>query len=382
MKRMNKLLALLLAVIMVASFAACGNEPAPTPDPEPAPTPAITYPHTVTDMAGREVTLEKEPERIVSGYYISSSACIALGLSDKMVGIEDKSAKRPIYKLAAPALIDLPNVGSAKAFDLEACVNANPDLVILPMKQKDTAQTLSEMGIATLLVLPESHEQLMEMFTLIGTATNSMEKATALIEYYNTKLAAVAELTKDLTDEQKPVVYIGSTSDILRTAPKEMYQASLITTAGGKNAGDVLEGTSWTDIDNETFLTMNPDVIVIPTDNFAVSSPDYTAEDVLNNATFADVTAVKNGAVYQMPVGFEAWDSPVPSGILGTLWMLHTLHPELYTAEQFAADADEFYSTFYGFHVALDQAAGSRFGMTYGILLRAVSRFFCPLFAF
>ena len=174
MKRMNKLLALLLAVIMAASFAACGNEPAPTPDPEPAPTPAITYPLTVTDMAGREVTLEKEPERIVSGYYISSSACIALGLSDKMVGIEDKSAKRPIYKLAAPALIDLPNVGSAKAFDLEACVNANPDLVILPMKQKDTAQTLSEMGIATLLVLPESHEQLMEMFTLIGTATNSM----------------------------------------------------------------------------------------------------------------------------------------------------------------------------------------------------------------
>ena len=359
MKRMNKLLALLLAVIMAASFAACGNEPTPTPDPEPTPdpTPAITYPLTVTDMAGREVTLEKEPERIVSGYYISSSACIALGLSDKMVGIEGKSAKRPIYKLAAPALIDLPNVGSAKAFDLEACVNANPDLVILPMKQKDTAQTLSEMGIATLLVLPESHEQLMEMFTLIGTATNSMEKATALIEYYNTKLTAVAELTKDMTDEQKPVVYIGSTSDILRTAPKEMYQASLITTAGGKNAGDVLEGTSWTDIDNETFLTMNPDVIVIPTDNFAVSSPDYTVEDVLNSATFADVTAVKNGAVYQMPVGFEAWDSPVPSGILGTLWMLQTLHPELYTAEQFAADADEFYSTFYGFHVALDQAA-------------------------
>ena len=121
MKRMNKLLALLLAVIMVASFAACGNEPTPTPDPEPTPdpTPAITYPLTVTDMAGREVTLEKEPERIVSGYYISSSACIALGLSDKMVGIEDKSTKRPIYQLAAPALIDLPNVGSAKAFDLE-----------------------------------------------------------------------------------------------------------------------------------------------------------------------------------------------------------------------------------------------------------------------
>lgn len=355
MKRINKWLAMLLAVVMVLSFAACGKEPAPAPQPEP--TTDVTYPVTVKDMAGREVTLEKQPERIVSGYYISSSACIALGLTDKMVGIEDKSAKRPIYKLAAPALIDLPNVGSAKAFDLEACIATEPDLVILPMKQKDTAQTLQEMGIATLLVLPESHEQLIEMLTLIGTATNTVKQAEKLISYYNTKLSAVTELTRDIPDDEKPVVYLGSTSDILRTAPREMYQASLITTAGGKNAGDVLEGSSWTDIDNETFLTMNPDVIVIPTDNFAVSSPDYTVEDVLNNATFADVTAVKNGAVYQMPVGFEAWDSPVPSGILGTLWMLHTLHPELYTAEQFAADADEFYSTFYGFHVALDQAA-------------------------
>ncbi len=349
MKRINKWLAMLLAVVMVLSFAACGQEPAPAPQPEP--TTDVTYPVTVKDMAGREVTLEKQPERIVSGYYISSSACIALGLTDKMVGIEDKSAKRPIYKLAAPALIDLPNVGSAKAFDLEACIATEPDLVILPMKQKDTAQTLQEMGIATLLVLPESHEQLIEMFTLIGTATNTVKQAEKLISYYNTKLSAVTELTRDIPDDEKPVVYLGSTGDILRTAPREMYQASLITTAGGKNAGDVLEGTSWTDIDNETFLTMNPDIIVIPTDNFAVSSPDYTAEDVMNNPTFSDVTAVKNSAVYQMPVGYEAWDSPVPSGILGTLWMLKTLHPELYPAEQFAADVNEFYTVFYGFSV-------------------------------
>ena len=349
MKRINKWLAMLLAVVMVLSFAACGKEPAPAPQPEP--TTDVTYPVTVKDMAGREVTLEKQPERIVSGYYISSSACIALGLTDKMVGIEDKSAKRPIYKLAAPALIDLPNVGSAKAFDLEACIATEPDLVILPMKQKDTAQTLQEMGIATLLVLPESHDQLIEMFTLIGTATNTVKQAEKLISYYNTKLSAVTELTRDIPDDEKPVVYLGSTGDILRTAPREMYQASLITTAGGKNAGDVLEGSSWTDIDNETFLTMNPDIIVIPTDNFAVSSPDYTAEDVMNDPTFSDVTAVKNSAVYQMPVGYEAWDSPVPSGILGTLWMLKTLHPELYPAEQFAADVNEFYTVFYGFSV-------------------------------
>ena len=53
-----------------------------------------TYPVTLTDQAGREVTLESEPETIVSGYYIPSSLLIALNLEDKMVGIEAKADKR------------------------------------------------------------------------------------------------------------------------------------------------------------------------------------------------------------------------------------------------------------------------------------------------
>lgn len=355
MKRMNKLLALLLALLMVFAMAACGEKPNTDPevvDPAPVET---TYPLTVTDMAGREVTIESEPQRIVSGYYISSSACIALGLTDRMVGVEDKSNKRPIYKLAAPELIDLPNVGSAKEFNLEACLGAEPDLVILPMKQKDTAATLTEMGIPTLLVLPESHEQIIEMFTLIGTVANVQDAANTLISYYTGKLAAVEALTRDLTDEQKPVVYIGGTSSYLTTAPKDMYQASLITAAGGINAGAGIEGNSWTEVGYENLLAMDPAYIVIPTNNFATAAPDYTAEDVLADAQLAEVTAVKNDAVYQMTTGFEAWDSPTPSGILGTLWMLKTIHPELYTQEQFVTDVQEFYQTFYGFAVTADQ---------------------------
>ena len=90
------------------------------------------FPLTVKDQLGNEVTLEHAAERIVSGYYISSSTCIALGLKDKLVATEEKIDKRPIYKLAAPELIGkVGNVGSAKAFDLEACIAAEPDLVIL-----------------------------------------------------------------------------------------------------------------------------------------------------------------------------------------------------------------------------------------------------------
>ena len=67
------------------------------------------------------------------------------GLKDKVTGIEAKADKRPIYKLAAPEFLELPNVGTAKEFDLETCASLSPELVILPMKLKDAAQSLSEM---------------------------------------------------------------------------------------------------------------------------------------------------------------------------------------------------------------------------------------------
>lgn len=359
---MKKIISLLLAAMLVLSLAACGTSgetetQAPTEGQTEvvteAPTDAvpesvgISYPVTVTDMAGREVTIEAEPQNIVSGYYISSSACIALGLEDRMVGIEAKADKRPIYAAAAPQLIDLPNVGTAKEFDLETCLSTEPDLVILPMKQKDTAAALEELGIPALLVLPESHEQIIEMFTLIGTATNTMDAAEALIAYYEGELAEVEALVADVTEA--PVVYITGTSSYLTTAPGQMYQSSLITSAAGSAAGADIEGTSWMEISYEQLLTMNPDIIVVPTNNWANNSPDFTVEDLMADPELSEITAVKNGAVYQMTIGFEAWDSPAPSGILGVKWMLKTIHPDLYTEDAFTADVVEFYETFYGF---------------------------------
>ena len=118
---MKRILALLLAMVMsLTLLAGCGST---QPDDPVSDVKAVTvekasFPLTIEDQLGNSVTLEKPAERIVSGYYISSSACIALGLENKLVGTEEKTDKRPIYKLAAPELIgSIANVGSAKAFD-------------------------------------------------------------------------------------------------------------------------------------------------------------------------------------------------------------------------------------------------------------------------
>lgn len=308
------------------------------------------FPLTVTDQIGRTVTLKALPKRIVSGYYISSSACLALGLKLRLAALEEKIEVRPIYKLAAPELIGtVGNVGSAKNFDLEACIAAKPDLVILPKRGKDYAATLAEMDVPVLVVNPENHRRLVEMITLIGRATGTADAAKKLIARYDEISAKVKKLTAAIPDGQKPSVYLCSPASYLSTAPRDMYQASLIASAGGKNAGSVLDGDSWTKVSYEQILAMNPDVIIIPTNNMASGQPGFTAAEISADEHLAEVKAVKNGMVYNMPTGFEAWDSPVPSGVLGMLWMVSALHPKLYSAAEFAADAANFYKTFYGF---------------------------------
>lgn len=297
------------------------------------------YPVTVTDQAGREVTIEKEPSSIVSGYYISSSLLIALGLKDKVVGIEAKADKRPIYKLAAPQMTELPNVGTAKEFNLEACAALSPDLVILPMKLKDAAQSLTDLGITVLLVNPESQDLLTEMINTIATATNTNSEAAKLLAYIDSQKAI---LTSALSGVEPESVYLAGNSSFLSTAGPSMYQSSIIELAGGKNAADSITDTYWAEISYEQLLAWDPSYIIIASD------AEYTVDDVMNDPNLAECTAVKNSHVYAIPGDVEALDSPVPAGILASVWLAGILHPDQAPTDTYTTEMTNYYETFYG----------------------------------
>jgi len=321
---MKTWIALLLAVMMAAVCCAA----------------LADYPVTLKDQTGREVTIESRPERIVSGYYISTSACIALGLEDSMAAVEAKADKRNIYRLAAPQLIDMPNVGTAKAFDLEACLAAEPQLVILPKRLKDAAASLAEFGIPALLVNPESGELLEQMIALIGEATATQERAAQLLDFGAQQLHSLAA---KLEGAQPVSALMLGNSDYLTCAPGDMYQHTVLKNAGAVNAAAELTGGDFAALSYEQLLSMNPQALIIP------AEASYTAQDVLADPELAALDAVKQGTVYAMPRGFEAWDSPVPSGVLGAVWTAHVLHPELVSREDYVSTAKAMYETFYGF---------------------------------
>lgn len=336
----KKLISVLLILVMALSFAACT---APADEGEIATDITVNetvYPVTVTDQAGRSVTIESQPEKLISGYYISTSALIALGLSDKLVGVEAKASTRPIYSLSAPHILNLPSVGTAKAFDLEGALALSPDLVILPLKLKDTASTLEEMGIDVLLVNPENQALSEEMIALIGKAANKNAEADALLA---TTSQLRTMLEESLKDSSSPSVYLAGNSSFLSTAGSAMYQSSMIELAGGNNVASSITDTYWAEISYEQLLAWDPEYIILASD------ADYSVEDVLNDPNLVNSTAVKNGNVHQLPGKAESWDSPVPGGILGSVWLSGVLHPDVCSEENNNAWIDLFYETFYSF---------------------------------
>lgn len=90
---------------------------------------------------------------------------------------------------------------------------------------------------------------------------------------------------------------------------------------------------------------MNPDTIIIP------SGASYSIDDIMQDVQLADLSAVQNDMVYQMPKGIEEWDSPIPSGILGVLWLANTLHSDIYSDSDFETAVVEFYENFYDFEI-------------------------------
>lgn len=324
---MKRMISILLVLATLFALAACGAEK------------AESY-ITVTDQLGREVTIQQEPETLVSSYYISTSLLLALGLEDALVGVETNPGIRNIYRFSAPQIIDLPSVGTAKELDLEACAVLEPDLVILPARLESVIPSLEELGLTAIAVNPEDQSLLEEAITLIGTVTNTAERAEALIAFHNGKLD---QLTKALEGASTPSVYLSGNSAFLSTAGPMMYQNSLIEQAGGTNVASQIAEDYWASISYEQLLAWDPDYIILAAD------AKFTVDSVLRDESLQDLTAVKNSNVYQLPNAIEAWDSPVPSSILGSMWLASVIHPDEYSTEAWGQAVVEYYETFYGF---------------------------------
>src|SRR5256885_5143044 len=135
----------LLAALLLA-ISTCGGTPpaAIAPTPSAAATPA-TYPISITDDRGKQITFTGPVARIVSVAPSSTEIVFALGAGDRAVAADDFSD----YPAQAKAL---PKVGGFKASP-EKVLSFKPDL-ILATTTGDLAPALEAQGQRVVVFSP------------------------------------------------------------------------------------------------------------------------------------------------------------------------------------------------------------------------------------
>ena len=282
---MKKLLILAIAMIMLLNLAGCAKSAVPQETAPAQNTEANSSKIEVTDFKGRNIVLDKVPQRIVSLSPSNTEILFALGAGDRVVGVTNycdypEEAKK------------VEQVGTFEGPNMELIKKVQPDVVLAGYIQEDTVKTLEGMGITVIVTEAESFEAIYQSIGLIGKITGTDAKAEEITVSMKSKIAEIEAKTKG---KKKPTVFYVVWADPLTTAGSETFINDVIKAAGGINVAEKVEG--WAKYSAEELVKDNPEMIIA-----ALHSTDkgMAKEDLSKNQIFSKLECVKKGKVYVM----------------------------------------------------------------------------------
>jgi iron complex transport system substrate-binding protein len=281
---LKKHCSILLLVLLTGFFLSGCNlpaKPAPNAEENTEKTASFDYPDHLTDFLDREVTIEKQPERIVSLSPATTEILFSLGVGDRLVGVTSYDDYPP------EKVRDLPKVGDFQGPNIEAILAQQPDLIFASrLSGKDQMEALHNAGFTVVVLEAASFEQIFDSIRLTARITNTTATGDQLIGAMQKEINAVQEKVQDLP--RVNTFYLVDASGNW-TAGKNTFIDELITLAGGENiAGEV---TGWVQYSLETVLEKNPAVIL--------TAPHAgKIEEIKQTTGFKETEAVKNNRIY------------------------------------------------------------------------------------
>ncbi|MEG2174780.1 MAG: ABC transporter substrate-binding protein [Oscillospiraceae bacterium] len=342
---MKKVTALLLLTALLLSVTACTPKASSTTHPASAePSRAEVSiadpnaPITVTDQAGRTVTTTQPVNRIAVCWYMANDFVLAMDLGDKLVAAGPRD---DFQKMVLPALNDMDTVGKGRP-DMEKLAAMKPDLFIHTIGDKENREAVDALGIPMILIDPETIDKTLDAYQIIGEAVGKPERAQMLNKLYHSIVDKAQSLVGSTPETNRPTfVLLGKDSS--KVANGGMMQAEMLTAAGGVNLAQSLEGAGlWPEAGTEQVFAWDPNYL------FISSTSAISAADLMKDPAWADLQAVKNGKVYQIPGTLHHWENPGMATCLGTLWAANKMYPGTLSDADFDAVVTDFYKTVYG----------------------------------
>ncbi|MEK4423991.1 ABC transporter substrate-binding protein [Solibacillus sp. FSL K6-1523] len=318
MKKIQSLAMLFLMAMLVLVGCGTGDSKPTTNDTEQNKTAkgkdsaAAQFPVTVTDSLGREIALEKQPERIISLAPSNTEILFGLGLNEEIVGVSDNDT--------FPEQATTKEKVGGMEFNLELIASLKPDIVFAHESgmynfEKGMEQ-LEAMGIAVFVVKNTvNFEETYETMKQIGQLTGKVAQADEMVA---TMQKDIEEMTTKAVglDGKSAFIVVGTNPDLYAVGTGTFIN-EMLHTVGVKNS---VTQPGWLQYSAEQFVSDNPEVILVTYED--------DIEAILSNPAYAEMDAVKSGNVHLIDADTTSRQGPrIVEGIQS---IAQTMYPEVF----------------------------------------------------
>jgi len=262
------------------------------------------------------------PQRIVSTAPSITEMLYALGLGDRVVGV-DRFSHYPAEAARKP------QIGDYAAPNLETIASLRPTLVIIPTNPVQLRQRLEALKLRVLELNQEGIPEIYKSFRQVAELTSTTAKAENIVESIHQQLGAIRAKASTLRPV-KVMFVLGRTPgrlDGLMVAGQASYLNEIIEIAGGQN---VFKDASaaYPKVSLEEVLSRNPEVII----DMGEMAETVGVTDVQKRNVVAlwnrmsSIAAVRSRRVHA--VASDIFVVPGPRVVLAAQEFFAILHPE------------------------------------------------------
>lgn len=357
MTKNTKLTALLLAMALLCG---CGSSQTGY-DPL-----AGVETKTVTDSSGRSVEVPAEITRVAPSGSTAQMLLMPIAY-DLLVGLSSSpsTAQRPYFP---EEMWYLPTFGqfygSKASLNMEALIAAQPQVILDLGDAKesiadDMDRIQKQTGIPTLFIEADL-DDMAAAYRMLGSLLGRETEAEPLAAFIEETVAMAQANAAVIPEGQRKTVLYGTGTTGLACNAAGSSQADVIDLVGAVNAivpEEVTNRGGGTTVSLEEVYVCDPDVILL------TAGGPY---DEVQTNEWSELTAVKNGAYYEIPNLPYNWMSSPPSvnRVLGVWWLGNLLYPDLYDYDMTEV-AQEFYRLFWHDDLSAEEAADMLSRSTY-----------------
>jgi iron complex transport system substrate-binding protein len=301
---------LLLAVTVAALLAAGLGPAAQVRGAEPA------FPLDLVDDENTAVTLEAEPQRIVSLSPANTEIVFALGAGDRLMGGTD-------FDDYPPEAVALPDVATFNGVIMEQLVDLDPDLVLAggnDLTPAEDIERMRELGYPVIVVYAPDVATVLADIELIGQAIGEPAAAETLTAEMSADLDGISAVATATGTKPRTYYELDYFEGATYGPAFDSFVADMVELAGGTavTTGDPVQF----EMPLERLIETDPEVIVLGDARYGVCPADVAARPGWDR-----MTAVVEGAI--RPVDDISVTRPGPRLAEGLAGLARAIHPDL-----------------------------------------------------